>query len=80
MEAKRSIRRGAESGAQSDLMRILYRQYHGDRQRCIEEWAAAGERGEIKKDCKLSWLAYARHKFHWGVKLGWITRGPGAEE
>jgi hypothetical protein len=34
---------------QIDLMRALYHGYNGDRDRCIEEFAAAGERGEVPR-------------------------------
>jgi hypothetical protein len=75
MEAKRLVR-------QTDLMRALYRKYNGDREKCIREWAAAGERGEIVRRSNVanqSWLFYARFKFEEGIRTGWMFHGPGSE-
>ena len=50
---------------QIDLMRALHRKYNGDRDRRIEEFATAGERGEIVRKSNVAnqtWLYYARFK------------------
>jgi hypothetical protein len=53
-------------GEQAELMRALYRKHKGNRERCIEEFAAAGERGDIIRKSNAAnqtWLYYARFKY-----------------
>lgn len=64
-------------GKQAELMRELYRKHNGDRDRCVEEFAAAGERGEIVRKsnvAKQTWLYYASFKYREFVRRGFMDK------
>ena len=61
--------------SQRDMMRMLFRQFSGDRAQVIEAYAKAERRGEVERvhnTYDMSADEYASRLFADGVKKGWI--------
>jgi hypothetical protein len=60
---------------QRDVMRQLYRQHRGNEEQVVRAYAAAEERGEIRRSSNRHGLdaeAYARALWADGLRKGWL--------
>ena len=61
---------------QRDVMCELYRQCGADEERVVRAYAAAEQRGEVRRDSNshnLDAVAYARVLLRDGLQKGWLT-------
>ena len=61
---------------QRDLMREIYRQHGADEEQVVRAYAAAEQRGEVRRDSNshnVDAVAYARALLRDGLRKSWLT-------